>query len=111
MAPEGVNALTAAIKAFVADPERRAILGAEGRAFAELHLSPASVLGRLDDRLRSMCGQRAGERSAQRAEAQMMGTLNPEATASNGILAGNGVVEQVASHVDHAAKRTGLKIH
>ena len=109
--PEDVDALTEAIEALVADPEWRAMLGAEGRAFAELHLSPASVLGRLDDRLRSMCGQRAGERSAQRAKAQTTSTLNPEVTASNSILAGGTILEQVASQIDRAAKRAGLEIH
>jgi colanic acid biosynthesis glycosyl transferase WcaI len=68
--PENVDALAAAIDALMANPEQRAALGAEGRVFAELHLSPAWVLGRLDDKLRTLRGERAGARMADRKDAK-----------------------------------------
>ncbi|WP_213778695.1 glycosyltransferase WbuB [Caballeronia sp. dw_276] len=68
--PENVDALAAAIEALVANPEQRAALGAEGRVFAELHLSPAWVLGRLDDKLRMLRGERAGLRTVERKDAK-----------------------------------------
>ncbi|HEV2650289.1 MAG TPA: glycosyltransferase WbuB [Rhizomicrobium sp.] len=63
VAPEDLDALTAAIEALVADSERLGLLGAQGRSFAESDLSPAAVFGRLDERLRSMEGRRAVVRS------------------------------------------------
>ncbi|KQR80580.1 glycosyl transferase [Burkholderia sp. Leaf177] len=73
--PENVDALAAAIETLVANPEQRAALGAEGRVFAELHLSPAWVLGRLDDKLRMLRGERAGLRSGERKEAKAGNTV------------------------------------
>jgi colanic acid biosynthesis glycosyl transferase WcaI len=52
--PENVDALASAIVSLAADPVGRALLGAAGRQFAESRLSPESVLGRLDDKLRSL---------------------------------------------------------
>lgn len=69
--PENVDALAAAIEELVANPEQRAALGAEGRVFAELHLSPAWVLGRLDDKLRALRGDRAGDRVGAHAVERM----------------------------------------
>ena len=51
IAPEDVKALVAAIKSLAADPRHRAMLGAAARRFAQGKLSPASVLGRLDEKL------------------------------------------------------------
>ena len=52
--PENVDALANAIVSLAADPVGRALLGAAGRQFAESRLSPESVLGRLDDKLRAL---------------------------------------------------------
>jgi colanic acid biosynthesis glycosyl transferase WcaI len=68
--PENVPALSDAIEMLAADPEQRAILGAEGRAFAELNLSPGWVLGRLDEKLRALRGEGAAGRSGERKEAK-----------------------------------------
>jgi colanic acid biosynthesis glycosyl transferase WcaI len=85
--PESVDALAQAIDGLVADPAQRAQLGAQGRAFAELHLSPKWVLGRLDERLRALRGERAAARPAERKDAKPVGTasaavpsVNPVAT-------------------------------
>jgi colanic acid biosynthesis glycosyl transferase WcaI len=66
--PESVEALIAAIEGLVADPERRAVLGAAGRVFAELNLSQAAVLARLDEKLRSLNGERVAGRAIERKD-------------------------------------------
>jgi colanic acid biosynthesis glycosyl transferase WcaI len=106
VAPEDVDALKAAIEALVADPERRAMLGAEGRAFAERNLSPASVLGRLDERLRSMRGRQTGGRSPHGDETQAASTLSFGATVSDGTLAGGSGMGQVANQAEPATEKT-----
>jgi colanic acid biosynthesis glycosyl transferase WcaI len=69
--PENVEALAAAIVGLAADPIRRALLGAAGRQFAESKLSPASVLGRLDDKLRSFeADDRLALQSGERGDAK-----------------------------------------
>lgn len=78
--PENVDALAAAIETLVADPEQRALLGAKGRAFAELHLSPAWVLGRLDEKLRALRGERAVVRAAERKDAKTVSVATPSAS-------------------------------
>jgi colanic acid biosynthesis glycosyl transferase WcaI len=82
--PENVDALAAAIESLVANPEQRAALGAEGRVFAELHLSPAWVLGRLDDKLRTLRGERAGVRTVERKDVKTgnSGVAAPKASAA-----------------------------
>jgi colanic acid biosynthesis glycosyl transferase WcaI len=75
-----VDALAAAIETLVADPEQRALLGAKGRAFAELHLSPAWVLGRLDEKLRALRGERAVVRAAERKDAKTVSVATPSAS-------------------------------
>jgi colanic acid biosynthesis glycosyl transferase WcaI len=69
--PENVDALASAIVNLAADPLTRTLLGAAGRQFAESKLSPASVLGRLDDKLRSFeAGERIAVASSDRADAK-----------------------------------------
>ena len=74
------DALAAAIETLVADPEQRALLGAEGRAFAELHLSPAWVLGRLDEKLRALRGERAAVRAGERKDVKTVSAVTPAAS-------------------------------
>jgi colanic acid biosynthesis glycosyl transferase WcaI len=80
--PENVQALSDAIEMLVADPEQRAILGAEGRAFAELNLSPGWVLGRLDEKLRVLMGERAAGRMSERKEAKAASAASSSSKAS-----------------------------
>jgi colanic acid biosynthesis glycosyl transferase WcaI len=80
--PENVQALSDAIEMLVADPEQRAILGAEGRAFAELNLSPGWVLGRLDEKLRALTGERAAGRMSERKEAKAASAAGSSSKAS-----------------------------
>ncbi|WP_213768942.1 glycosyltransferase WbuB [Caballeronia sp. dw_19] len=75
--PENVQALSDAIEMLVADPEQRAILGAEGRAFAELNLSPGWVLGRLDEKLRVLRGEGVAGRMSERKEAKAASAASP----------------------------------
>ena len=79
--PESVPALSDAIEMLAADPEQRAILGAEGRAFAELNLSPGWVLGRLDEKLRALRGEAVAGRSSERKEAKSAST-SPKANSA-----------------------------
>jgi len=79
--PENVLALADAIETLVADPEQRAILGAEGRAFAELNLSPGWVLGRLDEKLRVLRGEGSAGRLSERKEAKAVSTTSPSSNA------------------------------
>jgi colanic acid biosynthesis glycosyl transferase WcaI len=83
--PENVQALSDAIETLVADPERRAILGAEGRAFAELNLSPVWVLGRLDEKLRVLRGEGAAARLNERKEAKAASTASAPSTATSAV--------------------------
>jgi len=83
--PENVQALSDAIEMLVADPERRAILGAEGRAFAELNLSPVWVLGRLDEKLRVLRGEGAAARLTERKEAKAVSTASVPSKATSAV--------------------------
>ncbi|QIE24761.1 Glycosyl transferase 4-like domain protein [Caballeronia sp. SBC1] len=83
--PENVQALSDAIETLVADPEQRAILGAEGRAFAELNLSPGWVLGRLDEKLRALKGEAAAGRFSERKEAKAASAASPSSKASSAV--------------------------
>ncbi|SAL67130.1 glycosyl transferase [Caballeronia udeis] len=83
--PENVQALSDAIEMLVADPERRAILGAEGRAFAELNLSPVWVLGRLDEKLRVLRGEGAAARLTERKEAKAASTASVPSKATSAV--------------------------
>jgi colanic acid biosynthesis glycosyl transferase WcaI len=69
--PENVEALASAIVSLAGDPITRALLGMAGRRFAESKLSPESVLGRLDDKLRSLeSGERMMVASSDRTDAK-----------------------------------------
>jgi colanic acid biosynthesis glycosyl transferase WcaI len=69
--PENVEALASAIVGLAGDPITRALLGMAGRRFAESKLSPESVLGRLDDKLRSLENdERVTVASSERADAK-----------------------------------------
>ncbi|SOE69591.1 colanic acid biosynthesis glycosyl transferase WcaI [Burkholderia sp. D7] len=83
--PENVQALSDAIEMLVADPERCAILGAEGRAFAELNLSPVWVLGRLDEKLRVLRGEGAAARLTERKEAKAVSTASVPSKATSAV--------------------------
>jgi colanic acid biosynthesis glycosyl transferase WcaI len=83
--PENVTALSDAIETLVADPEQRAILGAEGRAFAELHLSPAWVLGRLDEKLRVLRGERVTRRLGERKEVKAASPASVPSTGASAV--------------------------
>jgi colanic acid biosynthesis glycosyl transferase WcaI len=72
--PEDVDALAGAIVALAADPATRSLLGAAGRQFAVSKLSPASVLGRLDEKLRSFDTARV---KPERVEAKGVGGVTP----------------------------------
>jgi len=52
--PEDGDALAATIVALAADPERRAALGRAARLYAQRELSPQSIFGVLDARLRAL---------------------------------------------------------
>lgn len=69
--PENVDALVAAIISLVADPEQRALLGAAGRVFAEMNLSQEAVLAKLDEKLRTLNGERVRERIASPQEGEL----------------------------------------
>jgi colanic acid biosynthesis glycosyl transferase WcaI len=69
----------------VADPEQRAILGAEGRAFAELNLSPGWVLGRLDEKLRVLRGEGVAGRFNERKEAKATSAASPSSKANSAV--------------------------
>ena len=83
--PENVQALSDAIEMLVSDPGQRAILGAEGRAFAELNLSPGWVLGRLDEKLRLLRGERAANRLSERKDAKAVSTASPSPKANSAV--------------------------
>jgi colanic acid biosynthesis glycosyl transferase WcaI len=83
--PENVQALSDAIEMLVSDPGQRAILGAEGRAFAELNLSPGWVLGRLDEKLRLLRGERAADRLSERKDAKAVSTASPSPKANSAV--------------------------
>jgi hypothetical protein len=61
----------AAIKSLAADPRHRAMLGAAARRFAQGKLSPASVLGRLDEKLVCLRDILAREKQARSPSAAM----------------------------------------
>jgi colanic acid biosynthesis glycosyl transferase WcaI len=81
--PENVDALARAIETLADDPEQRAILGAKGREFAELNLSPAWVLGRLDEKLCALRGERAVVRVGERKDAKLASAATPVASKGN----------------------------
>jgi colanic acid biosynthesis glycosyl transferase WcaI len=83
--PESVSALSDAIERLVADPQQRAILGAEGRAFAELNLSPGWVLGRLDEKLRALRGEGMAGRSNERKAAKSASTASASSKANSAV--------------------------
>jgi colanic acid biosynthesis glycosyl transferase WcaI len=83
--PENVKALSEAIEALVADPGQRAILGADGRAFAELNLSPAWVLGRLDEKLRVLRGERVTRRLGERKEVKAASAAGVPSTGGSAV--------------------------
>ena len=59
--PENVAALSDAIVMLADDPELRSWFGEAGRSFAIERLSPGAVLGRLDEKLKTMLGGRPSE--------------------------------------------------
>ena len=69
--PEDVKALVAAIKSLAADPRHRAMLGAAARRFAQGKLSPASVLGRLEEKLMCLRDALAREKQERSPSAAM----------------------------------------
>jgi len=66
--PESVEALTDAITMLVRNPALRARYGEEGRLFAQERLSPQSVFGRLEERLKSLVGDTSDTRSSDAAD-------------------------------------------
>ena len=57
--PEDAAAMAQALRALAADPARRAELGANGRRYAEQHLSRDAVLQRFEAQLKELVGQPA----------------------------------------------------
>jgi colanic acid biosynthesis glycosyl transferase WcaI len=108
--PEDVVALTDAIVALAADPDRRAALGAQGRAFAELNLSPVSVFGRLEERLRLLRPMPAEMTSRQSVDRHAPAGLNVEPQVSPETLSKDTIARPVASVADGATGRT-MTIH
>jgi colanic acid biosynthesis glycosyl transferase WcaI len=59
--PEDVGALSDAIVQLADNPELRTWFGEAGRSFAIERLSPVAVLGRLDEKLKTLIGARTSE--------------------------------------------------